>query len=140
MFIFGIPGLTDHELWPGQHVSGTGFGRIWTDFGGHTAENVTFFSQKHFFTKVIGNGPGVVWACFGSANRCSGVHLIAPGSSIAWKSMDDRDLKRAETGSKMTLFKSDWGVSGGTVEAFWDCRRVFSRCHIPVKLQKCIKK
>jgi hypothetical protein len=35
--------------------------------------------------------------------------------------MDDLDLKQAETGSKMTLFKSDWEVSGMVVGAFGDC-------------------
>jgi hypothetical protein len=81
-------------------------------------ENVTFFSEKLFFSKVIGNGLGVVWACFGTASRCFRVNGIMPRSSIAWKTMDDRDQKHAKTGSKTTLFQSDCGVSGETVEVF----------------------
>jgi hypothetical protein len=46
-----------------------------------------------------------------------------PRSSTAWKTRDDRDQKKAETGSKMTLLKSDWGVSGMVVGVFGDCGR-----------------
>jgi hypothetical protein len=140
MFIFGIPGITGHELWEDQHGSRTGFGQIWSDFGGHVTENMTFFGQKPLFPKVIGNGQGMVWACFGTPNRCCGVHLIVPGSRIAWKTMDARDQEHAETGSKMTLFKSDWGVSGVSVEAFWDSRSVLRRGLQPIKLQNGMKR
>jgi hypothetical protein len=136
MYIFGILGVTCHELWPGQHGSRTGFGRIWSDFGGHKAENVTFFSQKPFVAKVIGNGLGMVCACFGSANRHSGVHLIKPGYQIAWKMMDDRDSKQAKTGSKMTLFKTDWGATGRIVGVFGDCGKACRKLIGPYKVLK----
>jgi hypothetical protein len=42
-------------------------------------------------------------------------------SGFAWITRDDRDQKQAETGSKMTLFKCDWGVSGRVVGVFGDC-------------------
>jgi hypothetical protein len=121
MSIFGIPGLSGHELWLGQHGSRTAFGRIWSDFEGYKAKKATFFSQKQLLAKVIWNGPGLVWACFGSATRCPGVPFIMPSSSIACKTMEDWDQKQAETGSKMTLFKSDLGVSGRVVGVFGDC-------------------
>jgi hypothetical protein len=136
MFIFGIPGHTGHELWPGQHGSRTGFGRIWSDFGECRARNVTFFGQKPLFPKVLGNGPGLLWACFGTANGCSGPHFIMPGSRIAWKNMIDRDQKQAETGSKTTLSKSDWGVSGRVVGVSGDCGRACTTLVGPCRVSK----
>jgi hypothetical protein len=82
----------------------------------------------------------MVWACFGSANRCSGLHLITPGYQIAWKIIAQRDQKQAQKVPKMTLFKSDREVSGVTVEAFWDPRSVYRRRLIPVKHKKVIEK
>jgi hypothetical protein len=121
------------NMGPGQVL--VGFGQT-----GHEAQNTTFLSEKPYVAKVIGYGPGMVWAQFGSANRVSRLCLILPGLSIAWKSRDAWDQKQAETGSKKTLFKSDRGGSGGTVGVFWDSGSVVIRGLDPVTPQKGMEK